>query len=173
MENMESKIRYLEMIQGIIERMGSNSFMLKGWAVTLAVGIFALSSEDSDKLFFLLAYIPIILFWFIDTYYLQLEGKVDKFYCVSCLYFNKFNVLKDGRLYMCPVAAHSDIFNRSFRENLEISEGDFLDIYEIRSWEEAAQFSSSYVPFCRYCDLKRWGHHSSWKASGKKIEEYI
>ncbi len=75
MENMESKIRYLEMIQGIIERMGSNSFMLKGWAVTLAVGIFALSSEDSDKLFFLLAYIPIILFWFIDTYYLQLERK--------------------------------------------------------------------------------------------------
>lgn len=75
MENMESKIRYLEMIQGVIERMGSNSFMLKGWAVTLAVGIFALSSEDSDKLFFLLAYIPTILFWFIDTYYLQLERK--------------------------------------------------------------------------------------------------
>lgn len=108
-----------------------------------------------------------------DKHTLDLEGKVDKFYCVSCLYFNKFNVLKDGRLYMCPVAAHSDIFNRSFRENLEISEGDFLDIYEIRSWEEAARFSSSYVPFCRYCDLKRWGHHSPWKASGKKIEEYI
>ncbi len=51
---MEAKIHYLEMIQGIIDRMGSNSFMLKGWAITLAVGVFALSDKDSDKLFFLL-----------------------------------------------------------------------------------------------------------------------
>ena len=51
---MVAKIHYLEMIQGIIDRMGSNSFMLKGWAITLAVGVFALSDKDSDKLFFLL-----------------------------------------------------------------------------------------------------------------------
>lgn len=72
---MEEKMRYLETIQRIVDRMGSNSFMLKGWAITLAVGVFALSDKDSDKLFFLLAYIPIILFWVLDTYYLQLERK--------------------------------------------------------------------------------------------------
>ena len=35
MENIEIKIRHLEMIQAVITRMASNSFMLKGWAVTL------------------------------------------------------------------------------------------------------------------------------------------
>lgn len=70
----------LEMIQGIINRMGSNSFSLKGWAVTLVAGVFALASKDADKIFFLVAYIPIILFWFLDSYYLQLEKKYRYLY---------------------------------------------------------------------------------------------
>lgn len=46
---MEKKFKHLDLIQGIINRMASNSFMLKGWAVTLMVGIFALASKDTDK----------------------------------------------------------------------------------------------------------------------------
>ena len=59
---MDNKVNHLEMIQGVISRMASNSFALKGWAVTLVAGIFALSSKDADKLYFLVAYIPIIVF---------------------------------------------------------------------------------------------------------------
>lgn len=72
MEN-NNKIEHLEMIQGIINRMASNSFMLKGWAVTLVAGIFALASKDTDKLYFLIAYIPIVVFWGLDSYYLLQE----------------------------------------------------------------------------------------------------
>lgn len=71
----ESKIRHLEMIQGIITRMASNSFLLKGWAVTLAAGILTLSSKGADKDFYLTAIIPIIVFWLLDSYYLQLERR--------------------------------------------------------------------------------------------------
>ncbi len=108
-----------------------------------------------------------------DKHTMDLEGRVDKFYCVNCLYFNKFNVLKDGRLYMCPVAAHSDIFNRAFDQKLKLREKDYLDIYRIESWKEIAKFACSYVPFCSYCDLKHWGRHSQWKASNKNIDEYV
>lgn len=108
-----------------------------------------------------------------DKHTMDLEGNVKKFYCVSCLYFNKFNVVKDGKLYMCPIAAHSNIFNEAFQQNLLLEQEDFLDIYQINSWKEIAEFSSRYVPFCRYCDLKHWGHHSEWKASSKTIEEYV
>ena len=38
---MENKLKHLQMIQGIINRMASNSFALKGWSVTLVAGIFA------------------------------------------------------------------------------------------------------------------------------------
>jgi hypothetical protein len=57
-ENLEAKMRHLEMIQAIITRMASNSFMLKGWAVTLVSGIFVLSSKDADKIFFSLRTFP-------------------------------------------------------------------------------------------------------------------
>lgn len=70
---MDNKINHLEMIQGVISRMASNSFTLKGWAVTLVAGIFALSSKEADKLYFLVAYIPIFVFWGLDAYYLLQE----------------------------------------------------------------------------------------------------
>lgn len=60
--------------------MASNSFLLKGWSITLIVGIFALSSKDSNKQFFIVAYIPLIVFWFLDTFYLQLERKYRNLY---------------------------------------------------------------------------------------------
>ena len=70
---MENKIKHLEMIQGVINRMAKNSFMLKGWAVTLAACIFALASKDTDKMYFLISYLPVIVFWFLDSYYLLQE----------------------------------------------------------------------------------------------------
>ena len=70
---MDSKIKHLEFIQDVISRMASNSFMLKGWGVTLVAAVFALSSKDTDKSYFLVAYIPIFVFWFLDSYYLQQE----------------------------------------------------------------------------------------------------
>ncbi len=46
------KEKHLEMIQGIINRMASNCFALKGWAVTLVSGIFALSDKNTEKMYF-------------------------------------------------------------------------------------------------------------------------
>lgn len=73
MDNSEKKIKHLEMIQSVITRMASNSFALKGWAVTLVVGLFAIASKDAPKIYFAIAFIPIIVFWFLDSYYLKTE----------------------------------------------------------------------------------------------------
>lgn len=70
---MENKLKHLEMVQNVISRMANNSFMLKGWAVTLVAGIFVLAGKDTDKLYFLVAYIPVIVFWGLDSYYLLQE----------------------------------------------------------------------------------------------------
>lgn len=77
---MENKHKHLEMIQGVINRMANNSFMLKGWAVTLVAGIFALASRDADKIYFLVAYVPIVAFWGLDAYYLRQERLYRKLY---------------------------------------------------------------------------------------------
>ena len=108
-----------------------------------------------------------------DKHTMDLSGNIPYYYSVNCLYFNKFTVLKDGKVYMCPVAAHSNIFNEAFEQNLPIYKGDYRDIYAVNSWKEIAEFSARCTPFCRHCDLKHWYHHSQWKASNKTIEEYI
>ena len=77
---MEKKMKHLEMIEGIIERMGNNSFQLKGWAVTLVALIGGFASQGSDKRFFLIAFIPLIAFWFLDSFYLLLERKYKILY---------------------------------------------------------------------------------------------
>lgn len=77
---MDKKIKHLEMVQSIINRMASNSFMLKGWAVTLVAGIFALAGKDAEKLYFLVAYVPVIVFWGLDAYYLLQERLYRSLY---------------------------------------------------------------------------------------------
>ena len=77
---MENKIKYLEMIENVIERMARNSFELKGWAVTLIALVGALASQGSDKRFVVLAFIPAVTFWFLDSFYLQMERKYKILY---------------------------------------------------------------------------------------------
>lgn len=77
---MNKKLKHLELVQGVMNRMASNSFMLKGWAVTLVAGIFALAGKDTDKLYFLVAYVPVIVFWGLDAYYLLQEKLYRSLY---------------------------------------------------------------------------------------------
>jgi MoaA/NifB/PqqE/SkfB family radical SAM enzyme len=104
---------------------------------------------------------------------LDLSGRVEKHCFIDCSYFNKHNVLKNGRFYMCPVSAHSGIFNKYFGKNLELMEADSVDIYKINSLKELEDFTSYPVPFCRYCDIKKWNTLKEWDHSTKEISEYV
>ena len=77
---MESKLKHLEMIQGVINRMAGNSFLLKGWSVTLASALFALAAKDSNSFFVYLAYFPCVTFWSLDGYFLHQERLYRKLY---------------------------------------------------------------------------------------------
>lgn len=77
---MEAKLKHLEMIQGIINRMAGNSFLLKGWSLTLISAIFALTVKDSNQFFLYLAYFPCIAFWSLDGYFLWQERMYRKLY---------------------------------------------------------------------------------------------
>lgn len=75
MMNNTNKIKHLEMIENIIERMAKNCFQLKAWAMTLVVLIGGLAAKDAERKFIIIAFIPIIVFWLLDTYYLRLERQ--------------------------------------------------------------------------------------------------
>lgn len=77
---MEKKIKHLEFIQAVITRMNSNSFLLKGWAITLISAFFALAAKDSNYEYIIIAYIAIPLFWGLDAFYLSQERKYRDLY---------------------------------------------------------------------------------------------
>lgn len=72
--------KHLEMIQAVITRMATNSFLIKGWCVTLVAGIMALSAKDNDKRFIIIAYYPVLMFWILDGYFLYQERLFRKLY---------------------------------------------------------------------------------------------
>lgn len=76
---MEKKISHLNMIQSIITRMGNNSFALKEWSVGIMIAVYAFAGNSNVKAV-IVTLMPLIVFWFIDTYYLMLERKF------RCLY---------------------------------------------------------------------------------------
>lgn len=76
----ENELKHIEMIEAVIERMGQNSFALKGWTMTLIVAICAFSAAEAETKFALLAVAPIIAFWFLDSFYLQKERKYRELY---------------------------------------------------------------------------------------------
>lgn len=77
---MDSKLKHLELIQGIIGRFSTNSFLLKGWSVVLVSALFALSANNSNVSFVFLAYIPSVVFWGLDGYFLSSERLYRKLY---------------------------------------------------------------------------------------------
>jgi hypothetical protein len=77
---MDKTIAHLGFIQAVISRMGANSFLLKGWSVTLVAAIFALSAKDADHRFVLLAYFPVLVFWALDAFFLHQEKLFRKLY---------------------------------------------------------------------------------------------
>lgn len=70
---MENKIKHLEFIQSIINRMASNSFIMKSWAITLVAALFALSSKDANKNYIIISFLSVIVFWILDGYFLSRE----------------------------------------------------------------------------------------------------
>ncbi len=61
------------MIQGIVNRLSQNSFLLKGWSVVLVSALFALAASNLKMPFIYLAYFPALAFWILDGYFLWQE----------------------------------------------------------------------------------------------------
>lgn len=60
--------------------MNSNSFLIKGWAVTIASAIYALAAKDANNDYIGVTYLAAIIFWGLDGYYLSQERQYRDLY---------------------------------------------------------------------------------------------
>lgn len=77
---VEKKIKHLEMIQGVINRLSQNSFLLKGWSVVLLAALLTITIEYDGNLTSLVLIFPVLIFWYLDGFYLSQERKYRKLY---------------------------------------------------------------------------------------------
>lgn len=77
---MDAKIKHLEFIQEAIKRMAGNSFLLRGWSITLIIAIVTLAHQSNKPVYFIVALLINLIFWLLDSYYLLQEKKF------RCLY---------------------------------------------------------------------------------------
>ena len=69
---------HLTMMQGVINRMAENSRSCKVWCVTLVAAVLVLVARTGEPQHTLLALVPTLLFWVLDSYYLALERAFIK-----------------------------------------------------------------------------------------------
>lgn len=77
-ENLHKEI---DLIQECIKRMANNSFLLKGWAISLVAVVLTLSEKNVNPYFLgLVVLVPLISFWYLDAFFLYTEKLYRKMY---------------------------------------------------------------------------------------------
>lgn len=84
MTNEEILHKEIDLIQGVINRMASNSFLLKGWLVSLIAVILALTKDtivaSQLSYFGFILLLPVVVFWYLDAFFLHKERCYIKLY---------------------------------------------------------------------------------------------
>jgi hypothetical protein len=67
------RVKHLEFIQAAIARLGNNSFLIKGWTLTIAAAIFVVLANRLAWATALVGLVPLVAFWALDGYFLWQE----------------------------------------------------------------------------------------------------
>lgn len=74
----------IDIIQSVIARTANNSFLLKGWLITLISVILAFSKDsiviNNITYLSLVLCLPVIIFWYLDAYFLHKEKCYRRLY---------------------------------------------------------------------------------------------
>ena len=69
----EENVKHLEMIETIISRLASNSFLIRAWSVTIATAAYGIAVNRLDWRISSIGILAVLTFWVIDSYYLRQE----------------------------------------------------------------------------------------------------
>lgn len=85
----EILFKEIDLIEACITRMANNSFLIKGWTAAIVSALLAvMEQKDNMPYGSMVALVVATVFWYLDTYYLNLER----------LYRHKFNWVVENRL---------------------------------------------------------------------------
>lgn len=72
------RLKHLEIIQQVITRMANNSFLIKGWSLTLLSLVLAIGLKEKIYTLLWVMLLPSAMLWCLDGYYLYQEKLFRK-----------------------------------------------------------------------------------------------
>lgn len=108
-----------------------------------------------------------------DIYSLDLEGKQDiDINFAHCTLSNDAYVLKNGRLYTCPICAYMPHLIDYFNLDVPYEQENGIDLYSVQNSKEIMNFLARPISMCAYCDIKNRVKNSKWERSKKELCEW-
>ena len=102
------------------------------------------------------------------------QGGLNKYKNYSmCYHANHCIVLREGRLYTCPISAWIDLLNKRFNKRFPSKEKNSISIYDADNKNAIDCFLKQPIDLCCYCDIEKYQYNLRWKLSRKTEEEWI
>lgn len=101
-EESPSVQAHLQIMQGVITRMASNSTASKAWCITIVSAILVLVADKSKPEYAFIALVPIVLFLALDSYYLALEKAFRNSYNEFIKKLHDQNICSDDLYSVVP-----------------------------------------------------------------------
>ena len=108
-----------------------------------------------------------------NLYPIDVQGKgcPDKNY-KDCKMKCRYVLIKDNKLFPCPIAGNVEHFNRAFSLKLDNSENNYRVIEQVGSFEEFEEFIDHSITFCKHCKPTEYKRDIGWTCSKKEISEW-
>jgi hypothetical protein len=74
------RVKHLEMIQAVVARLGTDSFLVKGWAVAAAGVLLGFAINNDQPWLALPSVLVTVMLWVLDSYYLRSERLFRLYY---------------------------------------------------------------------------------------------
>lgn len=73
MPEAEDRRKHLEFVEAVIARQASNSFLVKGWGLTVATVAFAFAVKENAWEVAAVGVLAVLAFWYLDSFFLRQE----------------------------------------------------------------------------------------------------
>ncbi|MGV2872460.1 hypothetical protein [Colwellia sp. E150_009] len=94
---------HLTILQNVIQRMASNSTACKTWCITLVSAVLVIVADKGKPEYAYISFLPIIVFTFLDAYYLALEKSFRTRYDDFVNKLHEKNITKSDLYFISPL----------------------------------------------------------------------
>ena len=98
-------------------------------------------------------------------------GDTDKNFA-DCRMKHRYVLIKDNKLFPCPIAGNAEHFNAAFGTALDCSEKNYVWLDQINSFADFSAFAEKSIAFCKHCQPSEYRRDIGWSHSRKNIREW-